>query len=241
MKNNGWTFAALLCALSLINTDRAVSQTRLYGGVKGWYATWDLRIDRLEGVEQTDYSAALMAGPYVTLRLGDFTLSGSLSATVKHFEAQSRNPGFYYVGFNGNRILQRTDINFVAAYSISPEVGLFGTVKVLRYELKDATTYINGTTEREETVITATGFGGGAQVTVPFRDRSPFYAFTSIGAVANTFSAEEDDELLYFLESGMGLLVPGSGLALTLGIRGENGSNLKTTIGPMMTVFYRFM
>ncbi|MDH7516408.1 MAG: hypothetical protein QHI48_11115 [Bacteroidota bacterium] len=241
-----WTRIAWVSAASILlfHAGEAYGQARLYGGVKGWYASWDLHIDRLEGVEQTDYSAAFLAGPYATLRLGRFMLSTSFVTTAKHFQAEARNPGIYHVGFNANRLLLRTDVNVQTAWNLSPEFSLFAAVKYLRYVLRDATVFINGTQVRTEDVFTGTGLGGGALVSVPLPDRSPWYVFLSVGAVYNSFNvvivADKDKELLYFLESGMGFLVPGSNLAFTVGIRGEHGEGTKSIIGPMAAVFYRF-
>src|SRR5512143_73816 len=103
---------AVAAALLPLSTLTSPAQVHVFAGLKSWYATWDVQIQADPGTIQSEYSPAFMAGPYVSLRLEKFTLTGSYSSTMKHFGAETRNAGLYAIGFNANRVLTREDINF---------------------------------------------------------------------------------------------------------------------------------
>lgn len=230
-----------LLLLTICVAGPASAQTRLYAGAKSWYANWDLKIDRIEGATQTDYSAAFMTGPYLTLRIGKVATTVSYSTSLLHFTAETRNPGLNQVGFNMNRELKRDDINVILQYYLSSDVAVFANAKFLTYLMRDATVFINQERVRLDEKFTSSGFGGGIQTSVQFRDDRSFYSYLSVGAVYNSFNVvivdTKKSELMYFLDTGVGYLVPETRLGLVLGLRGEHGGETKTIIGPVLGLF----
>jgi hypothetical protein len=247
----------------------ASAQWRVTAGVKAWAPTWNLTIARESGVEQSDYSPALMTGPYVMLRYSDVSLTGYYTASLRHFEATAVNPGSYTMGFAGTRLVSRQDVNLLLQYAVTPEFSLFGTAKFLTYELHDALSYINGMQGKFRQTFRGTGFGGGVNIGMPFSGRSRFYAFLSAGALANAYRSDDavatliyggqsvevpvanggagngagsdtGSELLYFLDAGVGYLIPGSNAGISAGLRVENGKSTKTILGPTLSLFYSF-
>jgi hypothetical protein len=252
------TRAAIVIIVLVGVTQYAGAQWRVTGGVKTWYAAWELKIDRNPGVEQSYYSPALMFGPYVTVRYETFSVTGYYTSSVSGFEASAKNPGYYSIGFNGNRIVNRQDINILAQLALTQELSVFGSVKLLKYSLLDAITYINGWTGRLEQNFNGTGIGAGVHIGVPFSGKSPYYSFISTGTVYNSYKLEDPlfrlsngtqtaeertkggdagSEFVYFLDAGIGARL-GAGFGGTLGIRVENGQTTKTIIGPTFNLFY---
>ena len=231
----------IVIALLVLAAVPAAAPTRLYAGGKSWYAAWGLTIDGIEGATQTDYSAAFMTGPYLTLRIGKVATTVSYSTSLLHFAAETRNPGFNQVGFNMNRELKRDDINVILQYYLSSDVAVFANAKFLTYLMRDATVFINQERVRLDEKFTSSGFGGGLQTSVQFRDDRSFYSYLSVGAVYNTFNVVIVDtkkaELMYFLDTGVGYLVPDTHLGIVLGLRGEHGGETKTIIGPVLGLF----
>lgn len=248
-----------LCfSLFLVCFVQSQAQFRVTAGVKGWYATWNIPIDAEQGVEQSSYSPAFMAGPYLSIRIRDFSVTGTYSTSVAHFETTAKNPGVYVLGFNGTRIVSRQDINLFLNYSISPEVTLFFNYKRLDYTMNEALAYITGLQARTKQKFEGTGYGLGLQITVPFSGGSPLYSFMSMGAVANSFVSkdaiitfvgygtqtipqeDEGSEVLFFLDAGLGMRFLPSAFGGSLGIRVENAQDTKTIFGPVVNLFYTF-
>lgn len=253
------SFALLLLILAAAAAPRLDAQLRVTGGVKGWAPTWNLTYDLAEGVTQSDYSAAIVLGPYLSIRYKNVSVTGYYTASLRHFEATAENPGRSSFGFNGNRAVSRQDINLLLNYHITSEFALFGTVKLLRYETNDALSYINGMFVRMHQTFASTGFGGGVHIGMPFSGNSPFYSFLSAGVLANNLKPEDVQwkytygalqwqestdgggtvsELVYFLDAGLGYRVPATDLGFSAGLRVENGRSTKTILGPTASVFY---
>lgn len=237
-----YIFVTLLCLI--LPHSFLFSQVRFTVGAKAWLATWNIPIQSLPGTEQSDYSNAILLGPYLSFRAGKFAATASYSKSAKTFEATAKNAGVYYVGFNGNRVLTREDINVFVNYSVMPEISLFLNLKLLKYNMKDALTYINTANGKFEQKFNGTGFGGGVQITVPFTGNSPLYSFISTGAVLNSFksdqSSETGSELLYFFDGGVGYRFLPTMVGAALGLRVENGKDTRTIIGPTTNIFYTF-
>jgi hypothetical protein len=196
------------------------------------------------GTIQSDYSPAFMAGPYVSLRVEKFTLTGSYSATMKHFDATTRNPGLYAIGFNANRVLTREDINIFVNYNIIPEISLFVNAKFLKYRAKDAYTDIGRNNFTDEQNVSSTGYGFGTQITTPFSGSIPLYSYLSIGAVWNNYTNKERSytgtERVYIVDGGLGYRFLPTNIGATLGLRVEDAKEDKTIIGPTASVFVWF-
>ena len=253
----------LLASLLIVFTVQSQGQVRVTAGVKGWYATWNIPIATDLGAEQSSYSPALLFGPYISFRFQQLSLTAMYSGSVAHFEAEAKNPGVYVLGYNGNRIVSRKDINFFANYSVTPELTFFANLKLLTYTSNDALTYIVSFKSRVNQKFDGTGFGLGAQITVPFSGGSPFYTFMSTGLVSNSYKSDNsnttyldmmnmvleehveaenfsESEMLYFLDAGIGMRFLPSSLGGAIGIRVENASYTKTIIGPTINLFYTF-
>ena len=198
--------------------------------------------EKLAGADQSDYSSAILAGPFLGVRTGKWSFTASYARTVTTFDATTRSPGYLTIGYNANRKLSREDINVFASYALIPELSLFSNLKILNYKLRDAVTYINRENADFETSVSGIGLGLGVQIAAPFSDGSPLYTFTSIGAVLNAFKAkptnETGSELVYFLDGGLGFRFLPTMLTATLGIRVENGKDSKTIIGPTGNLFF---
>lgn len=242
-------FFSLVFILSLYSlTPETSAQVRATIGAKAWYATWSLPIQKLEGTEQSEFSSAFMAGPYFSVRVQMFSASVTYSKTLKTFDATSKNPGFIEYGFSGNRAVSREDINVFLSYNVAPEVAIFGNLKLLKYDVKDAMTFMTGANARYQISLKGTGFGLGAQITVPFSGGSPLYSYINTGAVLNSFKSTETgvtsedsgSELVYFLDGGLGMRFLPSMFGAAIGLRVESGKDTKTIIGPTMNMFYTF-
>ncbi len=235
------------------------TQVRVTAGAKGWYASWNLPIEKLPGTDQSDFSSAILTGPYLSFRISQFAATFSYSTSVKTFDATASNPGIYFYGFNGNRKLNREDINVFVNYSLIPEISVFANLKLLTYKVEDALTYINNSQRQDHTKISGTGIGLGIQVATSFGGGSPLYTFFSTGIVSNSFQVKEytikineqiipdvsydsppGSELLYFFDGGLGYRFLPSNLGAALGLRVENGKDTKTIIGPTANLFYTF-
>ena len=237
-----FSMTLILCTILLPSSP---AQTRVSFGAKVWYATWNLDISLVPtGTISSDYSAAVLAGPYISVRSGKISGTLSYSTTSKTFDADLKNDGKYYVGFNMNRVLSRDDINAFLNYSVMPEISLFLNVKYLKYKILDAYTYINKSEFRFTQSVDVIGVGGGVQISVPFTGGSPFYSFLSTGAVANSFkdptSGETGTELLYFVDSGLGYRFLPSNFGIAVGLRVENGKDTKAIVGPTGNIYYTF-
>jgi hypothetical protein len=254
-------FAAMILVLVLGGVP-ARAQWTVTAGVKGWAPTWDLTINRDLGVEQSDYSSAVLLGPSLTVRYGRVSLAGSYAQTLRHFEATAGNAGLYSSGFNGTRWTSRRDVNILLNFPVPPEFAVFGTVKLLHYEVHDALTYINGMFGRMGQTYSGTGIGGGVNVGIPFSGRNPFYAFMSSGVLSNNLTSDDQEwilvyngqesrqkvpvgetlsELVYFLDAGLGLRVPATNLGVSTGVRVETATNTKTIVGPTLSVYYALL
>jgi len=236
------------------------AQVRMTGGVKGWYATWNIPITQDLGVSLTDYSASFMAGPYLSIRAGAFAITGQYSNSITTFDMTTKSNGLFITAYDGNRKLSRQDVNLFVNYSIAPEVSVFANLKLLSYRQREAITSIYEVNITSDQKYSGTGFGAGLQVTIPFSGASPMYSFISSGAVLNNFTtepavftrngaplsletgttSETESELLYFLDAGLGYRFLPSNLGGALGIRVENGKDTKTAIGPTMNLYYTF-
>jgi hypothetical protein len=248
----------LLVPLLLLGGSVSFAQVRFTAGVKSWYATWNIPIPAEPGVEQASYGPAFMMGPYANLRYRQFSITAMYSTSLAHFTTDARNPGVFILGFNGNRVVSRSDINVFLNYSISPEVTLFANVKRLDYTQNEAISYITGLRGRTNQKFNGTGYGLGAQVTVPFTGNSPLYSFVSVGAVANSYESKEatvtfeglgtytvpqeftGDEILYFIDAGVGMRFTPGGFGAALGIRAENAKDTRAIFGPTFNLFYTF-
>jgi hypothetical protein len=238
----------ILCTIVL--SQRSAAQLFVTAGAKAWYANWNIQIDKSEGVDQSDYSAALLTGPYLSIRYDKFIITGSYQKSVVTFDATAHNPGLFFIGFNANRTLNREDINVFLNYVVAPEVSFFFNYKQLTYSLYDAITYINTNKETSKVKFAGTGLGLGMQITVPFSGGSPLYSFMSTGAISNTLKQTEGvpegetpssaTELMYFLDAGLGYRFLPTNFGGALGIRVENGKTTKTIIGPTANFFYTF-
>jgi hypothetical protein len=249
---------ASLLALALLASVPAIAQLRVTAGAKAWYAAWNIPIPYEQGVEQSAFDPAFMLGPYLSLRYGHVSLTGMYSTSLLHFEATAKNPGSWVMGFNGVRRVSRQDINLFLNYAISNEFTAFLNYKRLDYTFNDAMTYITGMQARSTQKFAGTGFGAGVQVTVPFGGGSPLYSFMSLGAVANSYKSDEatvtivgyqpvtqkvdykGDELLYFVDAGVGMRFMQTPFGGALGIRVENAKDTRAIFGPTMNLFYTF-
>ncbi len=235
---------AVIAALALLPLFAGRAQVHVFAGLKSWYASWDVQIQADPGTIQSDYSPAFMAGPYVSLRLENFTLTGSYSATMKHFDAETRNAGLYAIGFNANRVLTREDINVFLNYNILPEISLFLNAKFLKYRAKDAFTDIGRNNFTDEQNVSSTGYGFGAQITTPFGGSIPFYSYISISTVWNNYTNKERNysgtERVSIVDGGLGYRILSANIGATLGLRVEDAKEDKTIIGPTASVFAWF-
>ena len=86
-----FSMTLILCAILLPNSP---AQTRVSFGAKVWYATWNLDISLVPtGTISSDYSAAVLAGPYISVRSGKISGTLSYSTTSKTFDADLKNDG----------------------------------------------------------------------------------------------------------------------------------------------------
>jgi hypothetical protein len=254
--------ATAIIALGLAAASPASqAQFRLTAGVKAWYTTWNIPVQQTPGIAMTDMSPALLAGPYLNFRFGKVSATFMYSTSLVTYEMTEKSDGTQSVlAYEGHMHLDRQDINVFLNYSIAPEVTLFANLKLLSYSNREALATILDRHYLYRKDYRGTGFGLGAQFTVPFSGESPLYTFLSAGAYANdskrtsfTLSidegaamdvtdmpSEDGSELLYFLDAGLGMRIPASHVGAAIGLRVENGSVTKTAIGPTANLFYTF-
>jgi hypothetical protein len=252
--------AALLGILLLgFPVQRAGAQFRATIGTKAWYTTWNIPLRQSQGIELSNLTPALLAGPYLNLRYGKVAATFMYSTALVTYHGTERSDGMFYdYAFDGNIHVDRQDINVYLNYTVTPEITLFANVKLLTYTMREAVTTIYEHQLLFTQDFNGTGFGLGAQFTVPFSGSSPLYSFMSTGAFTNTVKQEKmtlvldktpvpleqktdsNTELLYFLDAGLGLRIPDTKLGVAIGLRVENGVDTKTAIGPTANVFYTF-
>lgn len=252
--------AASLIAIAIVISplQRAGAQFRATIGAKAWYTTWSLPLVT-PGVESSNLTPALLAGPYLSLRYGKVAATVVYSTAVVTYTGSEHSDGMFFdYAFDGNVHLDRQDVNVFLNYSVTAEISLFANVKLLQYSLREARTTIYGNRIFYDQKFSGTGFGLGAQFTTAFGSGSPLYSFMSTGVFTNTIKAGEvtatfngipvavdqgsdsNTELLYFLDAGLGMRIPETKLGVTFGLRVENGVDTKTAIGPTANVFYTF-
>lgn len=251
----------LLTLLVVAFASETPAQVRVTIGAKAWLSSWNITFPQQSGVTITDFSEAILVGPFLSIRSGSWTTTLFYSTTGKPYDGKETSPGFHFISYDANRSLSRQDINAFVAYNLSPEINIFANLKYLSYRIKTAATSIYETQITVDQEAAGLGFGLGAQITVPFSGGSPLYSFISSGALFNTSKTEaaaikvngiaipptegfqggdSAAELFYFLDAGIGLRIPPTNLGMSFGIRVENGPETKTTIGPTANIFYSF-
>ncbi len=248
MKNHKYRyrllFVCVIISILFIKSFKSQAQVRVTVGAKTWYTTWNIPIEHVEGEFQSNFSWAVLVGPYINIRFGKFGTTLSYSNTVKAFYSTSRNPGYIYYGLNQNWDVSREDINLFFNYTIISELTMFANMKLMKYHSYSKGTYIDSSQWKFEEHFTVTGFGGGVQIAVPFSGDSPFYTFSSIGVVYNSSKSNmrsgETTELLFILDSGVGYRIMPTSFGVTFGIRVEGGAQTDVIIGPVANIFYTF-
>ncbi|MBL0176587.1 MAG: hypothetical protein IPP94_15205 [Ignavibacteria bacterium] len=238
---------------------RADAQFRATIGTKAWYTTWNIPLRQSQGIELSNLTPALLAGPYLNLRFGKVAATVMYSTALVTYHGTERSDGMFYdFAFDGKIHVDRQDINVFLNYTVTPEVTVFANVKLLSYTMREAVATIYEHQLLFTQDFNGTGFGLGAQFTVPFSGSSPLYSFMSTGAFTNTVKqenmtleldkvpvpleqeADSNTELLYFLDAGLGMRFPDTKLGVAIGLRVENGVDTKTAIGPTANIFYTF-
>jgi len=195
----------------------------------------------LEGKES---AGGFLGGPYVSVKVGSFTGSISFATTVSSFEPSLSVRGYDQYGAPvpvydayGRPVgdlttsISRQDFNLLALYSVRPEFGIFGTLKLLSYKWK--VSFMGYSVEEKANY---TGFGGGINSTYRFPG-SPMYLYGYLGALYNSTSTSGmSNETVFFFDGGLGYRF------VAAGIRVESGAKdgTRTILGPVVSLYYTF-
>lgn len=219
-------------------------------GAKGWLASWNLIKDQTSftGEYAGDgtpiyekwkaLSWGLMAGPYVTLSVGNFSTTISYAAALATFNteyswvADDGSPLYY----NNQAIVsptsvKRQDVNLVAVYRFVPEFGLFVNGKLLLYSYS-ASLFGQNILDNSSTAFT---IGGGIVSSYVFPETGGLAVYGYLGALYNT-NTDFDNEVVFLVDAGLAYRYVALGFRLEAGK--DTGS--RTTLGPTLSIYYTF-